>query len=101
MKQLISVVALALVFSAPAFGAKQAEAAAAGASMTPQQSKMASCNTEASGKKGDARKAFMKDCLSAKKTSMTPQERMKSCNTSAQGKKGDSRKAYMKECLSK
>lgn len=106
MKHLISVVALALACSSPAFAAtKKAEPAAvktaASAPMTAQQSKMAKCNADASGKKGDERKAFMKECLSAKKTSATPQERMKSCNANAKGKKGDERKAYMKECLSK
>ncbi|MCB2006573.1 MAG: hypothetical protein KDH93_16265 [Rhodoferax sp.] len=34
---------------------------------TPQQNKMAMCNKEAVGKKGDERKDFMKSCLSAKK----------------------------------
>ena len=33
---------------------------------TPQQSRMATCNKEAVGKKGDERKAFMKQCLSGK-----------------------------------
>ena len=31
-----------------------------------QQSKMTTCNASAAGKKGDDRKAFMKDCLSNK-----------------------------------
>jgi hypothetical protein len=29
-----------------------------------QQDKMKACNTQAAGKKGDERKAFMKECLS-------------------------------------
>jgi hypothetical protein len=33
----------------------------------PQQERMAACNKEATGKKGDERKQFMKQCLSAKK----------------------------------
>ena len=37
------------------------------ADQTAQQSKMTTCNKEASDKKGDERKAFMKECLSAKK----------------------------------
>ena len=32
---------------------------------TPQQSRMAACNKDAVGKKGDERKAFMKQCLSS------------------------------------
>lgn len=39
-----------------------------GAQATPQQDKMKTCNAEAKGKKGDERKAFMKECLSAKPT---------------------------------
>jgi hypothetical protein len=68
-----------------------------------QQNKMTACNAQAAGKKGDDRKAFMKDCLSAKPAmdkKMTQQEKMKACNASAAGKKGDDRKAFMKDCLS-
>jgi len=60
---------------------------------------MATCNKEADGKKGDERKAFMKECLSAKKE--TQQSKMKTCNVEAAGKKGDERKAFMSECLKK
>jgi len=71
---------------------------------TAQQSKMATCNKDAAGKTGDARKAFMKDCLSAKaaepEKAMTQQDKMKACNKDASGKKGDERKAFMKDCLS-
>ena len=91
MKKLI-IAALALSCSA-AFAADPAPA------KNSQQSKMTTCNKEAEGKKGDERKAFMKECLSAKKA--TQQEKMKTCNVDAKGKKGDERKAFMKECLSK
>jgi hypothetical protein len=72
------------------------------AEKTPQQNKMATCNKEADGKKGDERKAFMKDCLSANKKE-TQQNKMKTCNAEAKetGKKGDERKAFMSECLKK
>jgi hypothetical protein len=71
-----------------------------------QQSKMASCNKDATGKKGDDRKAFMKDCLSAKPSveakKLTPQqEKMKSCNADAKDMKGDDRKKLMSACLKK
>ena len=87
-------------------------AIAFGAQATPQQDKMKACNAEAktSGKKGDERKAFMKECLSAKPAataaaaapaaSATQQDKMKTCNADAKGKKGAERKAFMKECLS-
>jgi hypothetical protein len=80
-----------------------------------QQNKMATCNKDATGKKGDERKAFMKECLSSKPAA-TPaaapapeaapaagnsqQNKMATCNKEATGKKGDERKAFMKECLS-
>lgn len=73
--------------------------------LTPQQGKMSKCNEEATGKKGEERKAFMKQCLSntpaaAPAAPMTQQDKMKKCNKDATGKKGDDRKAYMKSCLS-
>ena len=78
--------------------------AAVAAEPTAQQSKMKTCNADAAGKKGDERKAFMKECLSAKPAApeprMTQQDKMKKCNADATGKKGDDRKAFMKECLS-
>ncbi|HEX8987059.1 MAG TPA: PsiF family protein [Rhodocyclaceae bacterium] len=42
---------------------------ATAASATPQQERMKACNAEAreKGLKGEQRKAFMKECLSAKK----------------------------------
>ena len=81
-----------------------APAAVAGA----QQDKMKTCNADAKTKelKGDERKAFMKECLSAKKAEeksakTTQQEKMKSCNADAKTKvlKGAERKAFMKDCL--
>jgi hypothetical protein len=65
-----------------------------------QQTKMASCNKEAADKRGDEHKAFMKQCLSAKKG--TPQQvKMKTCNADAKDMKGDARKKFMSECLKK
>jgi hypothetical protein len=90
---------------APASVVSPAAPAVAPPAKTAQQSKMATCNKDAVGKKGDERKAFMKECLSAKKeeTAAAPaqQSKMKTCNADATGKKGDERKAFMKECLSK
>jgi hypothetical protein len=99
MKKIIAVLA-ALGFASSAFAAPEA----ASAPKNSQQSKMATCNADAAGKKGDERKAFMKDCLSAKPAApaepVTQQTKMKTCNADATGKKGDERKAFMKECLS-
>ncbi len=97
MNKLLTVVAAAgLAFSfATAHAAEDAAKP-----KTAQQTKMATCNADAGDKKGDERKAFMKQCLSAKKE--TQQDKMKSCNADAKAKtlKGDERKAFMKECLS-
>jgi hypothetical protein len=73
---------------------------AAAGKPTAQNTKMTTCNRDAGNKKGDERKAFLKECLSAKKT-VTQQEKMKICNHDAGGKKGDERKAFLKECLRK
>jgi hypothetical protein len=103
MKKLLSLLAVGFAFSISLSPLAQAADSPA---KTAQQSKMATCNKDAEGKKGDERKAFMKECLSAKKTQATAakstqQEKMKTCNADAKGKKGDERKAFMKECLSK
>ncbi|WP_432383585.1 PsiF family protein [Duganella sp. P38] len=75
--------------------------AATAAEPTAQQNKMKTCNAEAAGKKGDERKAFMKECLSAKPAAKpSQQDKMKQCNADASGKQGDERKAFMKACLS-
>ena len=95
MKQLFT----ALALCASVFAAHAADAAASAPAPTAQQSKMATCNKDAADKKGDERKAFMKECLSAK-TGTPQQEKMKMCNKDATGKTGDERKAFMKTCLS-
>lgn len=66
-----------------------------------QQNKMTVCNKAATGKTGDARKAFMKTCLSAKVEAVAnpQQNRMKVCNEQAAGQKGEQRKAFMSTCL--
>ena len=92
MKKLLTFLALGVALS---FGAAHAQEKA----KTPQQEKMATCNKDAEGKKGDERKAFMKSCLSAKPE--TQQNKMKTCNVAAGDKKGDERKAFMSECLKK
>ena len=77
------------------------------AKLTPQQNKMGECNKQAGDKKGDDRKAFMKECLSNKPagagsgSGTAQQNKMVTCNKEAGAKKGDERKAFMKACLSK
>ena len=98
MKTLIAACALLGLLINPALAANE------------QQNKMVTCNKDATGKKGDERKAFMKECLSSKPAAPAPeaapaagnsqQNKMATCNKEATGKKGDERKAFMKECLS-
>jgi hypothetical protein len=116
MKKLLTLLTVGLSLSLGSAFAADAPA------KTPQQNKMASCNKDAGEKKlkGDERKAFMKDCLSAKPAAAasapaaapaaaasgkkgTQQDKMKNCNKDAGDKKlkGDERKAFMKDCLSK
>jgi ABC-type transporter MlaC component len=98
MKRLLVLIAASL------FALGLAPAAMAGA----QQEKMKTCNADAKAKdlKGDERKTFMKECLSAKKVEeksakTAQQEKMKSCNADAKTKalKGAERKKFMSECL--
>ena len=75
-----------------------------------QQNKMKACSEQANAKglgegKGEERKAFMKECLSAKPVKggkTAQQEKMKACNKEAGEKqlKGDERKQFMSTCLS-
>ena len=99
MKRLITALCLTL---AAGLSMAASHAAAAPAGKATQQEKMKVCNKDAAGKKGDERKAFMKDCLGTKPAMAGGQrEKMKVCNKDATGKKGDERKAFMKDCLSK
>ncbi len=111
MKKLLAL--LALGFSLSMGSAQAADAADAPKEKTPQQLKMGECNKEAAGKKGEERKTFMKECLSAKAaaapaaaasgTGTPQQEKMKTCNAEAKDKdlKGAERKKHMSECLKK
>jgi hypothetical protein len=101
MKKLITLFAMGLTLALGTAHAAEEKA------KTAQQTKMGTCNKDATGKKGDERKAFMKECLSAKPAAAaapavtSQQSKMKTCNVDAKGKKGDERKAFMKACLSK
>lgn len=98
--------AIALWLAAPAHAA------------SAQQTKMKECATQAKGKTGAERSAFMKECLAGKtaaaseaskpaeapaaeKKLSAQQIKMRECNTQAKGMKGEERKKFMKECLSK
>lgn len=88
---------LALLLSAALLAPVAYAADEAASAPTAQQNKMKTCNADAGDKKGEERKAFMKQCLSAKPA--TQQQKMKDCNVKAGDKKGEERKAFMSECL--
>jgi hypothetical protein len=78
------------------------------ASTNSQQTKMKTCNADATAKNltGEDRKTYMSTCLSAKPAATTAagnsqQRKMKTCNAdaTAKGLKGDERKAFMSTCL--
>ena len=89
MKKFLTLLSLGLSLSLGAAHAADADA------KTPQQSKMGMCNKEASDKKGDERKKFMKECLSAK-SAASP-----ACEKSAVEKKlaGAANSSHMKKCM--
>jgi hypothetical protein len=72
-----------------------------------QQDKMKSCNADAKTQNlsGDARKSFMKTCLSNQPAAApklnSQQEKMKQCNADAKSKglTGADRKTFMSTCL--
>jgi len=65
---LVSVFAVNVALAqAPTAKQAGAQASAAKGGRAAQQKRMKTCNKEATGKKGDERKAFMKKCLSGGK----------------------------------
>ncbi len=62
-----------------------------------QQERMKTCNAKAGDKKGDERKTFMSDCLSAEKK--TYDTKMGACNSKSKGLKGEEHKKFMSECM--
>ena len=99
MKKLFSLLALGLSLSLGAAHAADEKP------KTAQQTKMGTCNKDATGKTGADRKAFMKECLSAKPTAMAgaPAAATSSpaCEKSAADKKlaGAAKKSHIKKCM--
>lgn len=107
MKRIVRIVAAVGLF---ALG-MPVQAAENGKPVTPQQAKMKACNQEAGQKqlKGDARKEFMRGCLSAKKpvplaNSAASDAKHGACAESANGADGKplagaARASFMKKCV--
>ncbi|XHS79689.1 PsiF family protein [Burkholderiaceae bacterium UC74_6] len=98
MKSLITVLAVAaLALTGVAAHAKE---------KTAQQEKMVACNKEATDKKGDERKAFMKTCLSAKpaaaaSAAVADSGAAAACDAKAAEKKlhGAAKTSFTKKCV--
>ncbi len=77
------------------------------ADKAPKESKMGQCHKTAKAKNlvGDERKAFMKECLSAKGPATEPaktssqEDAMNACKAEAQKLKGNARQEKMRACL--
>jgi hypothetical protein len=89
-KLMILVAAGAFLAAAPAFAADNA-----------QQNKMTACNASAGDKKGDERKAYMSNCLSAKPVAAPakPESKMAMCNKKTAGLDKDARAKAQSECM--
>ena len=96
MKTLIALTLAGLFACGAAYAADAKMEKMTDAKMT-QQEKMKACNTEAAGKTGDERKAFMKTCLSAKPAKK--ESKMAMCNKKTAGMKADERKKAQSECM--
>ena len=102
------VLSAAFAFAGISFAATpKADTAAPTKPRTAQQQRMADCNKQATGKKGDERRSFMSSCLKSHGTAAAPsakaaqQGRMKTCNADATSKalNGAERKSFMSDCL--
>ena len=97
MKFAVALIALALA-TGSAFAAEDTKAAPAKkeptAAQKAQQDKMKACNAKATDKKGDERKAFMKECLSGGNAAPS------ACEGKAAEKKlaGAAKSSFVKKC---
>jgi len=62
-----------------------------------QQERMKTCNAQAGDKKGDERKKFMSDCLSAEKKKYD--SKMAECNAKTKGMTKDEANKTRSECM--
>jgi hypothetical protein len=88
MKKLLALTLIGAfaVVATPAFAAENA-----------QQERMKTCNAKAGDKKGEERKKFMSDCLSAEKK--TYDNKMAACNAKTKGLKKDEANKVRSECM--
>ncbi|MBI2308243.1 MAG: phosphate-starvation-inducible protein PsiF [Rhodocyclales bacterium] len=99
MKLAVALISLALATGA-ALAAEEKKTDAPkkepSAAQKAQQTRMKECNAQATGKTGDARKAFMKECLSGGQAAASGS----GCDAQATEKKlaGAAKSSFMKKC---
>jgi len=103
MKKLLTLSLAAMFACGPAFGAdtKAADAKSSDTKMNSQQSKMATCQSQATEKKleSTARQDYVNNCLKAKPVAEKPKSKMAMCNEKTKGmSKPDADKARS-ECM--
>ncbi|HWZ71231.1 MAG TPA: PsiF family protein [Casimicrobiaceae bacterium] len=76
-------------------------AATADTKMNSQQSKMATCQAQATEKKleSTARQDYVNNCLKAKPVAEKPESKMAMCNKKTAGMKADERAKAQSECM--
>ena len=82
----LTLVSACAALATPAFAAENA-----------QQERMKTCNAKAGDMKGDERKKFMSDCLSAEKK--TYDNKMAACNAKTKGLKKEEGNKVRSECM--
>jgi len=99
MKKLFSLMALGQALSVGStYATSHTGAAAAADGEERQRTRVAACSSAAKGMKGDARRAFIRSCLSID-GKPPAQAKLTICNVEAKGLKGDERKDFMRNCL--
>jgi len=97
MKTILTLLLVGLFAFGTAYAADTKTDAKKTDAMTPQQEKMKACNEQATDKKGDERKAFMKSCLSAKPEKA--KSKMAMCNEKTKGMAKADADKMRSECM--
>jgi len=98
MKKILTLGLVAMFACAPAFAA---DTKAPDTKMNSQQSKMATCQAQATEKKleSTARQDYVNNCLKAKPVAEKPKSRMAMCNEKTKGMTKDEAAKSRSECM--
>ncbi|HEV2042447.1 MAG TPA: PsiF family protein [Casimicrobiaceae bacterium] len=102
MKKILTLALLAMFGCGPAFAADEKAAPKANTQQTnTQQTKMATCQAQATEKKleSKARQEFLNNCLKAKPVAEKPKSKMAMCNEKTKGMNKAEADKSRSECL--